>query len=298
MATVERSRADWLEQRKTGIGASEASAALGVNPYKSPIELWAEKCGLCEPPDLSENEAVEFGVRLERPIGEAYQARTGREVNFWPQDMIAVHPDIPWMLCTPDARQLPEPGLEREVGVLQIKTAGAFMASEWADGPPLHYQVQIQHEMLVTGHSWGTLVVLIGGQKLRYFDCQANDKFAAALVSKLGAFWECVQTRTPPEVDASLSTARILEKLHPSDNGQAVALPEDAAQWDADLKGCKAKIKELEEFARDRENRLKQAIGGCTYGVLPDGGRFSWKTTERAGYEVKPTTYRTLRRLK
>lgn len=296
MATVEQSRADWLEQRKGGIGASEAAAALGVNPYKSPIELWAEKCGLCEPPDLSENEAVEFGVRLERPILEAYSARTGRQVEPWPQNEIARHETIPWLICTPDAKQIAAD--EPKTGIAQIKTAGAFMASEWKDGPPLHYQVQLQHEMIVTGHSWGTLVVLIGGQRLRYFDCEANAKFAAALVSKLEAFWECVQTRTPPEVDASIATARILERLHPNDNGEAVSLPADAVQWDADLKGCKAKIKELEEMARDRENRIKQAIGDCTYGVLPDGGRFSWKTTERAGYEVKPTTYRTLRRLK
>ncbi|MDE2471076.1 MAG: YqaJ viral recombinase family protein, partial [Bradyrhizobium sp.] len=276
MAMVEQDRAAWLEERKTGIGASEAAAALGVNPYKSPMELWAEKCGLTEPPDLSENEAAEFGVRLEPVIAEAFAARTGRRVELWPQDKIVRSTEHVWMICTPDATQQCD-GDGNAVGVLQIKTANEFLSSAWKDGPPLHYQVQCQHELTVTGCDWGTLVVLIGGQKLRYFDFEANPKFQAALIGRLGNFWEAIETRTPPEIDASLSTARILEKLHPMDNGESVALPEEALQWDADLKGAKAKVKDLEELIRDRENRIKAAVGDCTFGVLPDGGRFSWK---------------------
>lgn len=43
--TTELSRADWLEVRKTGIGGSDAAAAVGLNPYKSQLELWLEKAG-------------------------------------------------------------------------------------------------------------------------------------------------------------------------------------------------------------------------------------------------------------
>ena len=38
-------RADWLEVRKTGIGGSDAAAAVGLSPYKSQLELWMEKTG-------------------------------------------------------------------------------------------------------------------------------------------------------------------------------------------------------------------------------------------------------------
>jgi hypothetical protein len=33
--TNDLSRDDWLEVRKTGIGSSDAAAAVGLNPYKS-----------------------------------------------------------------------------------------------------------------------------------------------------------------------------------------------------------------------------------------------------------------------
>ena len=58
-----------------------------------------------EPDDLSSNEAVEFGIRLEEPIAMAYQDRTGRKVAMWPQYQIARHPSIEWLRCTPDATQ-------------------------------------------------------------------------------------------------------------------------------------------------------------------------------------------------
>jgi predicted phage-related endonuclease len=36
-------RANWLEVRRQGIGGSDAAAAVGLSPYKSPLELWLEK---------------------------------------------------------------------------------------------------------------------------------------------------------------------------------------------------------------------------------------------------------------
>ena len=43
--TGELSRQEWLQVRKRGIGSSDAAAAVGLNPYKSQLELWLEKTG-------------------------------------------------------------------------------------------------------------------------------------------------------------------------------------------------------------------------------------------------------------
>jgi len=43
--THDLSREEWLTVRKGGIGSSDAAAAVGLNPYKSPLELWLEKTG-------------------------------------------------------------------------------------------------------------------------------------------------------------------------------------------------------------------------------------------------------------
>lgn len=289
------SREEWLENRKGGIGASDVPAILGVNPYKSAFQVWAEKTGNVEPDDLSGNEAVEFGIRLESPIAEAYAARSGRKVAMWPPFQIAKHVEFDWLRCTPDATQFDE---IRGEGLVQIKTTAAWNAKDWEDGPPLHYQCQVQAEMAVVNADWCTLVVLIGGNRLRYFDCERNQRFIEAMIGKLAQFWASVVTNQPPEVDGSLGTAKVLAKLYPEDSGEVVELPAEAAEWADSLEACKSTIKEMEALKTDAENRLKAAIGNAAIGLLPDGSKYSWKTQHRKGYVVEPTSFRVLRRMK
>ncbi len=45
VGTKQLSREAWLAVRKDGIGSSDAAAAVGLNPYKSQLELWLEKTG-------------------------------------------------------------------------------------------------------------------------------------------------------------------------------------------------------------------------------------------------------------
>lgn len=292
-------RGAWLKERRSGIGASDSAVVLGLSPFKTPYELWAEKVGVLEQED-EPNEAMEFGIRLEKPIGEAFEARTGRPVWPWEEFKIVRHEKYPWMLCTPDAKQYYGPGHDddNDIGLLQIKTTSAFNSREWEDGPPLYYQVQVQHELFVTGWKWGSLVVLIGGQKLRYWDIEPNPAFIEALLPKLERFWRAVEEGDPPPVDGSLATAKVLARLHPDDNGETVELSREALEWDGRIEEIGKRIKALQEEETLLKNQLREAIGDATFGLLPGGcGRWSWKTSTRKGYTVEPTTNRTLRRL-
>ena len=42
-------RGEWLKLRQNGIGGSDAAAILGLNPYKSPLAVYADKRGLTNP---------------------------------------------------------------------------------------------------------------------------------------------------------------------------------------------------------------------------------------------------------
>jgi putative phage-type endonuclease len=55
----------WLAARKKGIGSSDIATIMGQNPYKTARELWLEKTGAVEPPDLSNNYAIKRGQALE-----------------------------------------------------------------------------------------------------------------------------------------------------------------------------------------------------------------------------------------
>lgn len=288
-------REAWLAERRNGLGASDVSAALGINAWKSPYVLWAEKCGLLPEEDLAaESEAVEWGLRLEGPIIKAFAEKTGRLVEVPESPTLAVHPSIPFLRCTVDALQ--RKAAEEPLGDLQIKTTSAYKADEWKDGAvPLMYQVQVQAELFVTGLAWGSIACLIGGQRLVYRDIERDDAFIEALVPHLEQFWSCVQSQTPPDIDASQATSRILQQLHPDDDGSTISLPPDADAWHTELLAVNEKIKALEELKNHNQNRLKAALGAATYGTLANGSRYSFKTQTRAEHVVAASKFRVLR---
>ena len=291
-------RAEWLEARKTGIGASEAAAAIGVSPWSSPMQLWGEKTGRIEPDDLSEVERVQWGTILEPIIGEEYSRRTGRHVGHNAAYEIVRHPNHDCMQATLDFRQHADD--HAGPGVLETKTTSEWNKADWQGEPPLHYQIQLQHQLACTDHSWGTLAALVGGQELFWIDFERNDRFIAAMIEAEARFWDHVTSDTPPPVDGSIVTADALRQLYGKDDGETIALPAESIVWDEKLVEVKAYIKELKADQVALENNLKAAMQDAAYGRLPNGGRYSWKTITRheQAREARETQYRQFRRMK
>ncbi len=143
--TVDLPREDWLEVRKRGIGGSDAAAAVGLNPYKSALELWLEKTGRDEhlpKIDPHDEESPTYWGNILEPIEAAhYTKRTGRRVRKL--NAVLQHPDpaLPWMLANIDREVTGSP----EVQILECKTAGINGAKLWRDGVPEYVQLQVQH---------------------------------------------------------------------------------------------------------------------------------------------------------
>lgn len=299
MATTEiETRGDqltaWLEERRSVIGASESPAILGYGySDQNAWTVWARKRGLIE--DKPDNELLEYGREIQPVTLRMFERRTGIKVRDMGEFTLQRHPELPWMGCTLDAAaDLPE-GLV----VIEAKNIGQYSSKEWeADEPPLKVQIQIQHQLAVVGGVAGYAVATVGGNRLRWRRVERNDRFIDAMTKKLAEFWELVLTGTPPTVDASEGCREALSLLHPFDTGLTVDLPSESSKWDAELQQAKEQKKALEEFITERENRLKAAIADCTFGVLPDGARYSWKHQTRKSYTVDEAEFRVLRRLK
>lgn len=45
ISTLGMSREEWLKERKKSLGGSDMGAVLGLNKYRSPYTVWAEKTG-------------------------------------------------------------------------------------------------------------------------------------------------------------------------------------------------------------------------------------------------------------
>lgn len=292
-------RQEWLQRRRDGIGGSEAAAVLGLSPWKSCLELYADKIGVNATAEDSEPDWLYWGKALEPAIASRYAKETVREVVQDGDYTLQRSSVYPWMCCTIDRSLIdPQKGPENP-GILSIKNVVGFKKSDWQDEPPVQYQIQLQHELIVLGRSWGSFAVLFNGHDFGWFDMPRNEKFCAFLIEKEREFWDRVMAQDPPPPgDPAESSKEALKRLYPNDSGETVTLPGELIEVADRIKALKQQMKTAKQEMDSEENRLKAAIGENTFGVLPNNVMFSFRTVKRAGYVVEPTEYRSLRRLK
>ena len=189
-------RIEFLAARRLGIGGSDIGAIMGLSKWKSPVDVWLDKTGRTEP-DLEMSEPAYFGIELESFVATEYSKRSGNKVQRVNQAM--KHPEHNWMLANIDravvadgsrARLDKDGKLTGIKGLLECKTASAYLDREWSDdSAPLAYVAQCQWYMAVTGAEWCDLAVLIGGQKYVCHRIDRDESLIAAVIDAGRQFW-------------------------------------------------------------------------------------------------------------
>ncbi|MCG5076496.1 YqaJ viral recombinase family protein [Paraburkholderia tagetis] len=278
--TKSLSREDWLSVRKHGIGGSDAAAAVGLSPYMSPLELWLIKTGrdanLPKPDPADTTEPVYWGTLLEPIVAASYTKQTGNRVRR--VNAVLQHPTVPFMLANVDREVVGN----RDVQLLECKTAGEFGARQWRDGVPEYAQLQVQHQLAVTGKSSADVAVLICGQKLEVHRIERDDGLIARLIELEAAFWRHVETDTPPAADGSESADRALRCLYPGGGGTVdftgdrhlSSVFSDLVAVRAEIEGrlaIEAKLKQTIQQAMGEAGQAQFDTGSVSYKRSKDG---------------------------
>jgi putative phage-type endonuclease len=183
---------DWHIWRDKGIGGSDISVLMGTNPWTKLRDLWEQKTGRQARPDLSDNWAVQKGLRLEPVAREMYEQRTGNHM-----------PDGAYVCDTEHRFKASLDGINLdEDGLLEIKVPGQKTHEGCGRGEvPDHYMDQMQWYMMVTGAEWCDFVTLY------YYDDMPDLNIHRVLpdlerrveMVKAGFdFLACLENDTPP----------------------------------------------------------------------------------------------------
>lgn len=236
--------------RSRGIGGSDVGAIIGVSPWKTGVDLWAEKTGLVEPQPLKNAEAAHFGVVLEHVVAEEFTRRTG--IKLRRQRATITSKKHSFMLANIDRRVVgARAGFEAKINT-------AWGVDQWGetgtDDFPLNYIGQCMHYMEVMEWDRYYLAVLIGGNEFRWYVIERNPKLAAALIEKEQLFWQHVVSKQPPDprVFGDVLT------LYPRDKGGQIVATEAIFRQLGEYSDVQSKIAALAA----RQNALKLEIGG------------------------------------
>jgi len=200
-------REQWLELRKKGIGGSDSAAIVGLDRYRSPFDVYADKLGL--KPEIPDNEAMRQGRDLEQYVAERFMEATGKKVRR--RNAMLQHPEYPFMIADIDR------WVVGENAGLECKTTSVLNRAKFNQGeyPPSYY-VQCVHYMAVTGAERWYLAVLVLNKGFHVFTIERDEAEINALIEAEKDFWENhVLKQIPPAPDGSESTSELLKQMFP-----------------------------------------------------------------------------------
>lgn len=185
---------EWRAFRKTKIGASDASAIMGVSPYKSAYALWEEKLGLRDEPQA--NPAMKRGTSLEDDARLEFERST--QHICVPQ--VVQHPEYEWAIASLDGLSFCGK-IFIEIKCLSSEKHEAALRGEY----PEEYIPQLQHQWMCLpdaeeGYYVSYHPAFPESSRLAVIKVSRDDKYAKKLLEKEAAFWWSLQSFEAPKM--------------------------------------------------------------------------------------------------
>lgn len=251
-------RQEWLKRRKVGIGGSEVSALLGINPWMTAYDVYLDK--VSDRSDDRETESMRIGTALEQFVADRFTEETGRKTSRFNRLLQVGHciGNVD-RLVVPDGAKLGSWQDEvRTDELLECKTS----SNEWTDGVPAHYQAQVMHYMgLDPAFKRATVACLFLGfnKHFQTFRIERDDGLISAMQSAVEAFWrDHVERRIPPPPQNEDDAKKLWISHEP---GKLVEADQQLAEVALKLADLSAEIKAKEEQAKEYRGQLMAALG-------------------------------------
>ena len=266
--TTDLSREDWLQVRRAGIGGSDIAGILGISPFSTPLEVYAEKVMEIQ---SEESEAMHWGNMLEPVIASEFALRHP-EYRVEAVNAVLQDQEVPHFLTNVDRLLI---GSEANA-ILEVKNTSEYLRKLWEDeNTPDYYMTQAQWYMGVAGLPCAWVAVLIGGNKYVERYIKRDDDLIAILRNRADEFWQNnVLAGVAPEPTAK--DKDILNKIFTRTYGETVDLPEGTAALCTDLLNINEKIKDGTQLKEYFQNRLKHLLGSAEVGYVSDRFEVYW----------------------
>lgn len=254
------------------IGGSDASVILGINPWRTPLQLWQDKTqpAMPENNDPSRQLVLNRGKRMEPYVCDLLAEETG--LVLLRRNERYIDPEFGFLACEIDAEAASGENIE-------IKTVSPFKARDWGelgtDAIPVYYTAQAQHGLMITGRDVCVFGVLIGGDDFRIYRVERDDEVIQAIRSREVAFWrEHVETLQPPGPINPEDVAR----MFPRDIGTSVEANTEALIAFNELQALLPEADELEKRITGCKDSLKRVMGDAARLTMAGRDLCTWKS--------------------
>lgn len=242
---------DFANLRAKSLGGSDIGAILGVNRYRSAVDVWLEKTGRKVP--QVNNLATRFGEFAEEFVASEYSLSTSLKLMNHPQSIVHhkydyMHGHVDRFVC--DAESLYDAsGAMLATRILECKTANPFAQHEWgelgSDQVPMSYLAQCAWYMMITQLPQADLAVLFGNTDFRVYEIPRDLELEEMILERTKSFWEDnVLQDIPPKPQSESDLRSLFPK---SQMGKSVEASHETIELIKKLQSTQAQIESYEQ---------------------------------------------------
>lgn len=244
----------WLIERKKGLGASDISAVMGINPYKTAIDVFIDKT--TPSIEYSESITIRRGKFLEPFVAQLFEEATTYSVKKNAdengKEIVFRHPIEDFMTATPDYFFY-----KPEETLLEIKTSVGQGAIKWFDGIPDYILMQLQHQMFVCLKKTAVLCTLINDD-FNYIDVERNEELIERMLLTGSIFWH---NHVLPNIMPEPTTIDDYKKVFKyAKQNSILVVDENMLETLDKISKCKEKLKEQKALCKQQEQELDEYL--------------------------------------
>lgn len=278
------------EARAERMGASDAAAALGLSPFCSEYELAGLKTGRIEP-DRSDTKSTKSGRQFESNVLDVAEEELGPIKRGVVVEASGL--DFP-LVSTLDGRVI------QTGNPVEAKTTGIVgpVYGEWGDEGsdivPPYYLVQAVVQMICTEADLVHLYALIGGRGYVRYRILRDEQVCQEISERLSRWWQRHVVERIEPTQSEPVPLEVVKRIRRQPS-KVISLYEQDLQTVADYEAAKALKSSAEKATEAAQAKLLLLMQDAEAATLPDGRTLTYLETQRRGYTVADSTYRTLR---
>jgi putative phage-type endonuclease len=268
---IPRDHEHWLALRRQDVTSTESAALFGMSPYVTRFDLWHRKRS-GEAPAFASNERMLWGNRLEAAIAQGLAEQHGWKVNPFKTYMrdadLRMGSSFDFMISREDGG----------ADILEIKNVDYLAYRDgWIehdDGTieaPEHIEMQVQHQLAVSGFSRAYIGALIGGNRAVLIERQRDEDVIRAIRAAVAEFWRSVDAGEEPDPVMPQDAAAVIRLNAYAEPGKildASTRPEIAEAVECYRIAC-AEADRADEAKQIAKAELLAAIGDAERVLLP-----------------------------
>ena len=280
----------WHEERRKGIGSSDAAAILGLSKFATPLDIYLEKIGEAE--ERPDTAFTEWGRRLEPVIAQAAEdavnaGRSAEERVRFVSWTPAIHCRAWWPAFTHLDRRGRVDG-----AMVGLECKSGMGTRGWGDPAtvsivdaheviPPDYAIQVGHHLLCSGYAAIYVAALIGYREFRLYRVERDEAWLDDLLADEREWWEQhVVARVPPDPDGSralrLRASAATEVPSATPEQQLIASRALAAKRDREAADARYR-EECDHLARSMGDQRGITAATWRFGLRPGRRTTAWQ---------------------